>query len=128
MTDDELKQESREELAEDRTSWAHERTLLAKERTFAAWVRTGLTAIAAGLGVARLLANVEPRWLVLLLGAILVVAGGGALILGYWSYRKTLEALEAEGVHGVPAWLLGLLTGAFALCAALALVLVFINA
>lgn len=127
MKEQELADESQHELAEDRTSWAHERTLLAKERTFSAWVRTGLAAMAAGLGAAQLLTDAEPRWLVMVLGAMLVVAGGVSLGVGFWSYRKTLRALEAEGVRGVPAWLLSLLTAAFVLAACLALVLVIVN-
>ena len=51
-----------DQLLEKRTNWAHERKRLAKERTFAACLRTGLSAIAVGLAIVKLLPSVEPRW------------------------------------------------------------------
>lgn len=44
-----------EKLARERTDLARQRNLLANERTFSAWLRTGLSAMVAGLGIARLL-------------------------------------------------------------------------
>lgn len=128
MKDRELADESQHELAEDRTSWAHERTLLAKERTFSAWVRTGLAAMAAGIGVSRLLEAVEPVWLVSVLAALLVLTGAGALVLGFWSYRKTLRELEQEGIRGIPAWVLGGFTLLLVAGALIGLALVLLNA
>jgi putative membrane protein len=98
---------TRSDLAEDRTQWAHRRTLLAKERTFAAWVRTGLAVIAVGFGVTRLLREFEPRWLVMAIGAFLILNGIIILGLGYWSYREAFRELEQEGVRGLPMWLIG---------------------
>lgn len=117
--------ESRRELAEDRTTWAHERTLLAKERTYAAWIRTGLAMIGAGLAVTRLLDAFELQWLVVVLGVLLVVLGGTAIGMGFWSYRKTLKALEEEGVRGIPAWFLAGFTLGLLVVALLGLVLIF---
>lgn len=119
--------ETRTQLAEERTEWANERTLLAKERTFAAWMRTGLAAVAAGLGATRLLVQVEPQWLVTALGAGLVMTGAGALLLGFWSYRKTFEKLKEKGVHGIPTWLVALFTLGLLASAAAGLVLVLLN-
>lgn len=46
-----------EKLARERTDLARQRNLLANERTFSAWLRTGLSAMVAGLGIARLLGS-----------------------------------------------------------------------
>ncbi|MDQ3399352.1 MAG: DUF202 domain-containing protein [Deinococcota bacterium] len=116
----------RVQLAEDRTDWAQERTLLAKERTFSGWLRTGLAMVAAGLGVTRLLPEVEPEWLVLSLGTALVLMGGVAVAMGFWSYRKTLKRLEEEGIRGVPAWIIGAFTLVFLLGAGAGLVLILL--
>jgi uncharacterized membrane protein YidH (DUF202 family) len=49
--------------ADERTVLARQRTLLAVERTVSAWIRTGIAAMAAGVGIARLLGAVQPAWI-----------------------------------------------------------------
>jgi putative membrane protein len=117
--------ESRRELARDRTDWAQERTLLAKERTFSAWGRTGMSAVAAGLAIARLLDSVDYPWVARTLGALLILTGGAIFVLGFASYRNALQQLADEGVRGTPLWIMGALTLALVLSALLALLLIF---
>lgn len=82
---------NKQELSEDRTEFAMERTDLARERTFSAWARTGVSALAAGLGIARLLQSVSNEWIATTLGVILVSTGGLIFGVGYFSYRKVLK-------------------------------------
>ena len=116
--------DDRNDLAERRTDWAKERTLLAKQRTFGAWLRNGLAAIAVGFGVAELLGDLEPRWLVQLAAALLILAGGAMHVVGFVEYRKTFLKLREEGVQGVSPWIIGGVTGGLLLCAAILLVVV----
>ncbi len=116
---------SKLELAEERTEWANRRTLLAKERTYAGWVRTSLSAIAVGFAAARLLPDLEPRWLVSAASLALISLGVGALGTGFWSYRQTLRELEQQGVRGLPLWVTAGFTLLLAAVAAAAMVLVF---
>lgn len=111
-------------LAEDRTDWAFERTLLANDRTFSAWIRTGLTTVAAGFAVTRLLTEVEPTWLISWLGIIFVVVGSGILLVGYWSHRSTLHRLTEERGRRIIGWLIGAITAALVLGTAASLWLI----
>lgn len=127
-----LENESKEEMAQDRTEqaddrtdWAEDRTLLAKERTFSAWGRTGLAAIAAGIGIARLLKSVESQWIASTLGILLISTGGMIFLLGFLSYRKALKKLEEQGVRGTSLWIIGLITLFLLACTILALFLIF---
>lgn len=117
--------ESKKDMAQDRTDWAQERTLLAKERTFSAWGRTGISAMAAGLAISRLLSSVESPWIARTLGVVLILTGGLIYVLGFLSYRKTLKALADEGVRGTSLWVVGTITFALLFSAALALLLIF---
>lgn len=54
-SDDDDKDASKTDLAEDRT-------ILANERTFGSWVRTSLGCIAIGVGFHALFNKVEPSW------------------------------------------------------------------
>jgi|GEM_PF-7129021 len=91
-----IPEKSKQHLAEERTEWAHERTLLAKERTFSAWLRTGLATVATGFGATRLLRTMEPRWIVLVLGAVLIVSGGVIFALAFWRYRLKMDQLGGQ--------------------------------
>jgi putative membrane protein len=113
------------DMAEHRTDWAHERTLLAKERTFAAWVRTGISAMAAGLVIAKLLGSVESPWIARILGVALVFSGAIIYGLGLLSYRNALKKLAEEGVRSTPLWIIGLITLLLMVGATLALLLIF---
>lgn len=101
---------TKQRLAAQRTDWAQERTVLAKQRTFSAWVRTGLGAMAVGAGVVRLLSEVQPQWMVLLTGTLLVLTGGIILVLGFWTYYDTFKKLQEEGVQAIPPLYVGLIT------------------
>lgn len=107
--------EEKTALAEDRTGWAYERTLLANDRTFSAWIRTGLTTLAVGFGVTRLLTEVEPAWLIPLLGVLFVLVGGGIFIIGYWTHQKTLRKLDAGRARRLTGWVVGAITVALGL-------------
>jgi putative membrane protein len=130
MADDLSKQELAEERtdwAEERTDWAQQRTLLAKERTFSAWTRTGLSCLAAGLGIARLLGDTDAALVARILGALLILTGGIIFVIGFLSYRKALIKLKEEGVRETPIWLIGLISLFMALGSLLALVLVLLE-
>jgi putative membrane protein len=112
---------SKQELAEERTDWAKERTLLAKQRTFAAWLRTGLSSVAVGFAAAEFLGDLNPQWLVKTASALLVVAGAVIFVIGFAGYRDTFGKLQKEGVQGVSPWIIGAVTLAMLVGAALLL-------
>ena len=112
---------------DEHTSWAYERTRLAKERTFAAWVRTGLSSIAVGLAIVKLLPSVQPRWLLHTIGILFVGTGGTLFVLGYRTYHIVIKKLEQEGFEGFPTELMGVLTAVFVLGAIFALVLILMD-
>jgi putative membrane protein len=116
--------DSRTELAEDRTDWAMERTLLAKQRTFGAWLRTGLASVAVGFGAAELLGDLEPQWLVKAAAAMLIVAGATIFAIGFLSYGDTFRKLRNEGIQGFSPWIIGAVTFAMLVGAALLLLTV----
>lgn len=71
--ENERKEPSRNDLAEDRT-------ILANERTFAGWMRTSLACVAIGVGFNALFQRMEPPWVpraiatgFLFLGVVVVV-------------------------------------------------------
>lgn len=103
------------ELAEDRTDWAYERTLLANDRTYSAWVRTGLTTVAAGFGVTRLLTEVQPAWLVPSLGVLFVLVGGGIFCVAYWTHQQTLRKFSDDESRRITGWIIGGITAALGL-------------
>ncbi|HUW11068.1 MAG TPA: DUF202 domain-containing protein, partial [Anaerolineae bacterium] len=100
-----------------------ERTLLANERTFSAWLRTGLAAVLAGLGIARLLRFGRWQWVADVIGAILILTGGGIYLTAYWRYRHGHRKLKLEGIAVTPIWLPSVLSAALLLSAGLALFL-----
>lgn len=104
--------EEKTALAEDRTGWAYERTLLANDRTFSAWIRTGLTTLAVGFGVTRLLTEVQPAWLIPALGVLFVLVGGCIFFMGYWTHQKTLRKLAAGRTRRITGWVVGVITAA----------------
>jgi putative membrane protein len=114
-----------EKLARDRTDLARQRNLLANERTFSAWLRTGLSAVVAGLGIARLL---DPGGLLPIahsIGVILVLTGGGIYVLAFWRYGQVSRSLEQENMRAIPTRLLNILLAALLLSGVLAFVLLF---
>jgi putative membrane protein len=117
----------RTRLAKDRTNWARERTMLAKQRTFTAWVRTGLAALAAGIAGARLLEELEPRWLTRGLGAALIAISAVIFALGFLNYRKTFKKLQDAGMVSYRVWVVGMISVALVLSSVAGLALVFLN-
>lgn len=103
------------ELAEERTGWAYERTLLANDRTYSAWVRTGLTTVAAGFGVTRLLAEVQPAWLISTLGVLFVLVGGSIFFVAYWTHQQTLRKFSDDESRRITGWVIGGITAALGL-------------
>ena len=61
---DDTSPNKRDAFSETRAESAFHRTLLAEQRTYSAWVRTGLASCATGFGIARLMAEADPEWLV----------------------------------------------------------------
>jgi putative membrane protein len=114
----------KQELALERTDLALARTLFAKQRTFAAWVRTGLSSMSVGFGIVKLLPDVEPRWLVVTMGCVMIVVGGFMQVVGFGGYYRALKGLEGAGIKGSPPWMLAVIAGGLLLCAIIMLVLV----
>jgi putative membrane protein len=112
------------EPTDERTVLARERNALANERTFSAWVRTGLTAVAAGVGIAELIPPVHVEWLTVVIGAMFV--GGGILIfaLAVWQYHFTARQLHLRETPSF--WMLGLLIILFFGASILSLVLLLL--
>ena len=83
--------------SEDRD--AERRTRLAGERTQLAWWRTGLTAIAVGVGIGRIIPELDPEatdWPYVVLG--LGFALYGAAMIGYGVARaRSVEEAVARG-------------------------------
>ncbi|RMF86795.1 MAG: DUF202 domain-containing protein [Nitrospirae bacterium] len=105
----------------DTTRLALDRTVLANERTYAAWIRTGLAALAAGLGLARLVRHVLPPWSVRLLALLLVGFGAGAFVVSAWRYHHLHVAMEHLDVRTIPRSLVKLASGLLVVCSGVAL-------
>jgi uncharacterized membrane protein YidH (DUF202 family) len=103
--------ESTQELAERCTEWAN-------ERTFAAWIGTGLALVAGGLASAKLLASVEPQWLVRVAGTIFV--------LDFRTYWEVTQDLKKEEVETTLTWFLRVLTLMLIVVAVIASVLIHV--
>lgn len=121
------KDKDKQDLAEDRTDWAMERTLLAKERTFSAWARTGISAMIAGVGIAKFLSNIDYPWIARTLGILLILTGGTIYVIGFVSYRKALEKLAEKGIRNTSIWLIALVSFGLMISAGLALLLIIRN-
>jgi len=106
---------------------ADDRTLMAEERTFSAWVRTGLTSIATGLGIAKLLPTAEPQWLIRSLGMILVVVGGLAFAFAFWGYKRGSKHWGGALPRAVPLWMIGGFTMLLVVGTLLAIALIVVH-
>ena len=75
---------------------ATRRTHLANERTYLAWWRTGLTALASGVAVGRLVPSVthQTRWPYAVIGAGFALVGIVAIAYGLVRQRAVLEAVR----------------------------------
>jgi putative membrane protein len=119
--------EERTHWAEERTDWALQRNVYAKERTFSAWMRTGLSSVAVGLGIARLLSAVGQEWVARTIGVLLILTGGVTYALSFWRYLQDYHELQEEGLQLTSVWLIGGLTLALILSAVLSMVLLFVQ-
>lgn len=117
--------ERRDAFSETRTESAFHRTLLAEQRTYSAWVRTGLASSATGFGIARLMTETGPQWLVRLLAILFVLAGSCMFLLAFWAYRDALSKVTEVPPSGIPLWILAILSLTLFVAAALGLYLVF---
>ena len=102
------------------TQLAGDRTVLAAERTYAAWVRTGLTALAAGVGARKLLADVVAAWLATTAGLVLVAFS--AFCFGAAVWRELARDYAAPDVPRLSPVLLVAVNGVLVLVAIAAFV------
>ena len=118
---DDTRSDRRDAFSETRTESAFHRTLLAEQRTYSAWVRTGLASNATGFGIARLMAEAEPTWLVRWLAILFIVAGACMFLLAFWAYRDALTKVSELPTGGIPLWMLAILSLALFTAAAMGL-------
>lgn len=111
-----------EGMSRERTDLALQRTLLANERTYSAWLRTGLTAVAAGLGIAELLESISMPGLTRGIGIILILAGMATYFVAMWRYRQTCNDLRYKELGLTPCWMLNLLAVSLLLSTILSLI------
>ncbi len=80
----------------DPTGDGTRRTYLANERTYLAWWRSGLGALAAGVGVGRVVPSLthETRWPYAVLGAGYALIGIVAIIYGFLRQRAVRNAVR----------------------------------
>ena len=102
---------------------ALERTRLAKERTFAAVIRTALSFVGFGIGVAKLLPDLHPTWLVRTLGVLLIVGGGYLSVFGFRTVHDVVTKLRENGVKE-PRWIINMTSLLLLVTAILALLMV----
>ena len=106
--------------------WTRQRTLLANERNLHGWIRTGLTAEAAGLGIARLLHSTGWLSVARASGIVLVLAGGIMFLLALRRYRLINHELQKTGIkRTTPTWIITFLITVLLLSAILAFLLLF---
>jgi putative membrane protein len=95
----------------DQLGDATRRTYLANERTYLAWWRTGITALAAAVGVGRVVPSLthQTRWPYTILGAGFAVVGIVTIAYGLRRHRDVQEAVaRGEFRHANPDVLLAL--------------------
>lgn len=75
---------------------ATRRTHLANERTYLAWWRTGLTALASGVAIGRLVPSVthQTRWPYAVLGAGFALVGIATIVYGLVRERAVRDAVK----------------------------------
>ncbi len=112
----------------DNNALALDRTVLANERTFQAWIRTGLSALAAGLGIAKFLQDAMPLWMLMIIAVVLILLSVAAFIQASWRYTHLHIRMAKLDVDATPLWLVKTISGLLSLCSLLALLGVFIIA
>ncbi|MDQ6816505.1 MAG: DUF202 domain-containing protein [Actinomycetota bacterium] len=80
----------------DQAGDATRRTHLANERTYLAWWRTGLTALASGLAVGRVVPSLthQTRWPYTILGAGFALVGIVAIAYGFVRQQAVRDAVR----------------------------------
>jgi putative membrane protein len=115
-------------LAKERTELASERTVMASERTFSAWLRTGISAEAAGLGIAKFLSRKGAFPLGEIIGLIFILLGGMVYLTALWRYghiaRNLREAHPQEEIKIAPTWVMSILVVTLFVTAILAFILI----
>lgn len=106
---------------------ADDRTLMAEERTFSAWVRTGLTSLATGLAIVKLMPETQPAWIVPALGSVLVIVGGLAFAFAFLGYRNGCRNWQRAMPRAVPLWVFGVVSLLLIIGSLLSLALIFIT-
>jgi putative membrane protein len=88
---------------------ATRRTYLANERTSMAWWRTGLTSVAVGLGIGKLLPDIgdtQTRWPYAAIGLSYALIGVAMMAYGTFRHRAVEDAVRrGDFVHPAPAFL-----------------------
>ncbi|HEY2372032.1 MAG TPA: DUF202 domain-containing protein [Gaiellaceae bacterium] len=86
-------------MAGDAEVDATRRTRLANERTYLAWLRTGLTAVAVGAGVGKIVPGVAHvhRWPFEVLGVGFAFVGVVSAAYGALRFSRVEQALAAGG-------------------------------
>src|SRR5437868_11368397 len=108
---------------------ATRRTYLANERTFLAWWRTGITALAAGIGVGRVVPSLthQTRWPYAILGAGFALVGIVAIAYGFVRQSAVRDAVRQGGFDHPHDTVLVALTVSGVALGALLLVLVLVQ-
>ena len=86
---------------------ATRRTRLANERTYLAWWRTGLTALAVGVGIGRIvpdLGNSATHWPYAVLGVAFCAYGLCLIAYGYQRAGRTGSVSERPGSFALAAF------------------------
>jgi putative membrane protein len=93
---------------------ATRRTRLANERTYLAWWRTGLTALAVGIGIGKLLPqhSSAAHWPFEVVGVGFAVLGLVILVVGLQRTRAVETALDRGAFAPMSSQLIVLLAGA----------------
>jgi inner membrane protein YidH len=115
--------EDKDHITEKRES--SERTsVLANERTYAAWLRTGLTALAAGLGIEKFLADgsVIPSELTRTISVTLIATSGFCFYLAAWRYQHVGMRMVSSHVSGAPISFMVFLSFVLVMTSVLALI------
>jgi putative membrane protein len=107
----------------DHSGDATRRTYLANERTYLAWWRTGITALAASIGVGRVVPSLthQTRWPYVILGIGFAIVGIATIAYGLHRQRDVEEAVRTgEFRHPDPQMLMfltaaGVILGIFLL-------------
>jgi len=104
-----------------RHDYSIDRTVLANERTYAAWIRTGLTALAAGIAVEKLLVGIMAPWSIRGIAVILILFSGLSFAIAAWRYTHLGFKLSRADVKAVPTIVTWGASVVLVLCSLLAL-------